>query len=135
MFSSSNQTCICGRFFDNAGAFTRHKKSCQEGKKRLAHVLNQAKELHTSRKKRRIQLEDGVDLEELPMSCVNERDPKRIVDGAQFKVSRSNNRLTLLRSEPPTSLAATSQPNQPATQTESEVHTFGLDEVVRTCPF
>lgn len=69
MFSGSNQTCICGRFFDNAGAFTRHKKSCQEGKKRLANVLSQAKESR-SRKKRRV---EAVDSEEL--------DSNQIVNG------------------------------------------------------
>lgn len=48
-----NQECVCGRSFDNAGAFTRHKKTCQEGKKRLAGVLMQAKEVRL-RKKRRV---------------------------------------------------------------------------------
>lgn len=54
MFPSSNQTCVCGRLFDNAGAFTRHKKGCQKGKKRLANALKQAKEVYHA-KKRRVQ--------------------------------------------------------------------------------
>lgn len=52
MFSSSNQECVCGRSFDNTGAFTRHKKNCQQGKKRLATALRQAKEVHLNKKRR-----------------------------------------------------------------------------------
>lgn len=51
---NSNQECVCGRSFDNAGAFTRHKKSCKKGKNRLASVLKQAQEAHL-RKKRRVE--------------------------------------------------------------------------------
>lgn len=53
MLLNSNQECICGRSFDNAGAFTRHKKNCQKGRKHLASALQRAKETHV-RKKRRI---------------------------------------------------------------------------------
>ena len=51
MFSTGNwQECICGRSFDDAGAFTRHKKKCLKGKKRLADVLSLAKESHHAKK-------------------------------------------------------------------------------------
>ena len=42
--TSYSQICLCGRSFDNAGAFTRHKKTCPRGKKRLANALSHAKE-------------------------------------------------------------------------------------------
>ena len=51
MFSTSHrQECICGRSFDDAGAFTRHKRKCLKGKKRLADVLSLAKESHHAKK-------------------------------------------------------------------------------------
>ena len=46
------QQCLCGRSFDDTGAFTRHKKICLKSKKRLANVLNHAKESHRSKKRR-----------------------------------------------------------------------------------
>ncbi|KAN0077361.1 hypothetical protein V8E55_011216 [Tylopilus felleus] len=52
MFLSSSQECVCGRSFDNARAFTRHKKTCQKGRKRLANALRQARELHYSKRHR-----------------------------------------------------------------------------------
>jgi len=48
--TSSFQECLCGCSFDNTGAFTRHKKTCSKGKKRLAHVLQHAKELYHRKK-------------------------------------------------------------------------------------
>ena len=48
--SSYRQECLCGRSFDNTGAFTRHKKACLKGKKRLASVLTQAKESYHRKK-------------------------------------------------------------------------------------
>ena len=51
--SSYRQECLCGRSFDNAGAFTRHKKTCLSGKKRLASALTHARECY-HRKKRRV---------------------------------------------------------------------------------
>lgn len=50
MFLSSSQECVCGRSFDNARAFTRHKKTCQKGRKRLANALRQARELYYSKR-------------------------------------------------------------------------------------
>ena len=51
MFSTSHrQECICGQSFNDAGAFTRHKRKCLKGKKRLADVLNLAKESHYAKK-------------------------------------------------------------------------------------
>ena len=50
--SSYRQECLCGRSFDNTGAFTRHKKTCLKGKKRLASVLTGAKELYHHKKRR-----------------------------------------------------------------------------------
>ena len=44
------QECPCGRSFDDTGAFTRHKKTCLKGKKRLANVLSHAKESYRSKK-------------------------------------------------------------------------------------
>jgi len=53
MFSTSFcQVCLCGRSFDNAGAFTRHRKTCSKGKKRLANALGHAKESYHSKKRR-----------------------------------------------------------------------------------
>ena len=53
MFSISHrQECICGQSFDDAGAFTRHKRKCSKGKKRLADVLSLAKESHHAKKYR-----------------------------------------------------------------------------------
>ena len=46
------QVCLCGRSFDNAGAFTRHRKLCFQGKKCLANVLGHAKESYQSKKRR-----------------------------------------------------------------------------------
>ena len=48
--SSYRQECLCGRLFDDAGAFTRHKKMCLKGKKRLASVLAHAKESYHHKK-------------------------------------------------------------------------------------
>ena len=44
------QQCLCGRSFSDTGAFTRHKKSCLKGKKRLANALSHAKESYHSKK-------------------------------------------------------------------------------------
>ena len=46
------QECSCGRSFDDTGAFTRHKKTCSKGKKRLAHVLKHAKESYHRKRSR-----------------------------------------------------------------------------------
>ena len=51
MFSTGRcQECICGRSFDDAGAFTRHKKNCLKGRKRLAKALSHAKESHRAKR-------------------------------------------------------------------------------------
>ena len=52
--TSYRQECLCGRSFDNTGAFTRHNKTCLKGKKRLANVLNQAQESYYHRKRCRV---------------------------------------------------------------------------------
>ena len=44
------QQCLCGWSFSDTGAFTRHKKSCLRGKKRLANALSHAKESYHSKK-------------------------------------------------------------------------------------
>lgn len=46
--------CVCGRVFEQPGAFKFHQRSCQKNKKRLAGALSCAKEVWTSRKKRRL---------------------------------------------------------------------------------
>lgn len=51
MFSNSTQGCICGRSFDDSGAFTRHKKTCRKGKKHLAIALRQVKDTHLHKKR------------------------------------------------------------------------------------
>ena len=48
--TSYSQECVCGRSFGDTGAFTRHKKTCLKGKKRLAHVLSHARESYRSKK-------------------------------------------------------------------------------------
>ena len=51
MFSTGRcQECVCGRSFDDAGAFTRHKKNCLKGRKHLANALSHAKESHRAKK-------------------------------------------------------------------------------------
>ena len=50
--TSYRQECLCGRSFDDTGAFTRHGKNCAKSKKRLANVLNHAKESYHSKKRR-----------------------------------------------------------------------------------
>lgn len=74
--STSGQTCVCGRVFGNAGSFTRHKKSCQKGKKRLASALRQAKESYHA-KKRRVQGNDSLidDLSHLELPT-----PDQVID-------------------------------------------------------
>ena len=52
ILSSYCQECLCGQPFDNAGAFTRHKKTCLKGKKRLASALTHAKESYHCKKYR-----------------------------------------------------------------------------------
>lgn len=76
MLLNSNQECVCGRLFENAGAFTRHKKICSKGRKHLASVLQHAKETH-HRKKRRIDSEGTFAGEPPSMSL----DPSGVVDG------------------------------------------------------
>lgn len=49
--TSYRQECLCSRSFDNTGAFTRHKKTCLKGKKRLANALNQAQESYYHKKR------------------------------------------------------------------------------------
>lgn len=44
--SSYGQECLCGWSFDNAGAFTRHKRTCLNGRKCLANALHHTKELY-----------------------------------------------------------------------------------------
>jgi hypothetical protein len=46
------QVCICGRSFSDAGAFTRHHKTCQKGRKRLSSALLRVKEVYQSKKRR-----------------------------------------------------------------------------------
>ena len=48
--TSYHQECLCGRSFDDSGAFTRHKKNCVKGKKRLADVLSHVKDSYHSKK-------------------------------------------------------------------------------------
>lgn len=55
MSEAFRQVCICGRSFSDAGAFTRHHKTCHKGRKRLSSALVRAKEIYQS-KKRRIQV-------------------------------------------------------------------------------
>ena len=50
--TSYRQECLCGRSFEDSGAFTRHKKNCVKGKKRLADVLSHAKDSYHSKKSR-----------------------------------------------------------------------------------
>lgn len=48
------ETCVCGKTFSQPGTFTHHKRICSKTKKRLAEALVKAKEVWSSRKKRRI---------------------------------------------------------------------------------
>ena len=58
--TSYSQICLCDRSFDNAGAFTRHKKTCLRGKKRLANALSHAKESYRTKKCRVERSEETV---------------------------------------------------------------------------
>ena len=58
--TSYSQTCLCGRSFDNAGAFTRHKNTCSRGRKRLANALSHAKESYRTKKCRVEGIEENV---------------------------------------------------------------------------
>ena len=44
------QVCVCGCSFSDPGAFKRHEKNCQKGKKCLSSVLTKAKELYQQKK-------------------------------------------------------------------------------------
>lgn len=77
---NSNQECVCGRSFDNAGAFTRHKKSCKKGKNRLASVLKQAQEAHL-RKKRRVE-----DAPSEKLSSTESLGPNAVVHGMHVAI-------------------------------------------------
>jgi hypothetical protein len=52
MSETFRQVCICGRSFSDAGAFTRHHKTCQKGRKRLSSALIRAKEIYENKKRR-----------------------------------------------------------------------------------
>jgi len=47
------ETCVCGKTFSQPGTFTHHKRICSKTKKRLAEALVKAREVWSSRKKRR----------------------------------------------------------------------------------
>lgn len=96
MFStSSEQTCVCGHFFDSAGALTRHKKNCQRGKKRLADALRQAREVYQA-KRRRLQDRDlsndgNPSTSEVLGSNMPEATTIHAIEGAQSILSGSDN--------------------------------------------
>lgn len=46
------RTCVCNRTFTDLGAFTRHERGCQKGKKRLAGALAMAREFYQTKKRR-----------------------------------------------------------------------------------
>lgn len=53
--STRSYACLCGRTFSGSGAFTYHKRSCKQSKKRLNGALENAKELWSAKKRRRIE--------------------------------------------------------------------------------
>lgn len=54
MSQAFSQLCACGRSFSDVAAFTKHGKSCQKGKKRLASALTRAKEVYQRKKRRHL---------------------------------------------------------------------------------
>ncbi|KIM77688.1 hypothetical protein PILCRDRAFT_90994 [Piloderma croceum F 1598] len=50
------ETCSCGRTFYFPGALKNHQRSCAKTKKRLASALGKAKDLWTSRKRKRLNI-------------------------------------------------------------------------------
>ena len=115
MITSYSQTCLCGRSFDNAGAFTRHKKTCSRAKKRLANTLSHAKESYRTKKCR---IEGNKETAGSPQTetsmVVSHTGPEVLGDtsGASHSVH---------------SLMDTLQPTHP--QGPGEVSTSGVDEV------
>ena len=49
-----SETCICGRTFSQHGPYNYHRRLCKTGNKRLSSALAKAKEIWSSRKRRRI---------------------------------------------------------------------------------
>lgn len=52
-------TCVCGRAFSQLNAFTNHIRTCPRSKKRLSSALESAKEKWTTRKRRRVAVEQS----------------------------------------------------------------------------
>lgn len=48
------KTCLCGRSFSQPNAFSKHKRACQKSKERLSSALDQAKQMWTAKKRRRL---------------------------------------------------------------------------------
>ena len=48
-------TCLCGREFFQVSALKNHQRSCQRSKKRLSSALAKAKDVWTSKKRKRIE--------------------------------------------------------------------------------
>lgn len=50
--SGFTQICVCGRTFNDVGAFTRHEKGCRKGRKRLSGALARAKQVFSAKRAR-----------------------------------------------------------------------------------
>ena len=59
-FPGMESKCVCGRSFAQPGALKKHQHSCNKTKNRLAGALAKAKELWTTRKRRRIDDSDSA---------------------------------------------------------------------------
>jgi hypothetical protein len=68
MGSDYHSDCVCGRSFLQPGAFTKHKRTCQSSKKRLASALDKAKQLWKGSKRRRLEI-DSSELKQLPLAA------------------------------------------------------------------
>lgn len=88
MPDSFHQTCVCGRQFTDLGPFTRHKKGCSRGKKRLSGALAKAKEVYQRKRARGpSQAEDGHGL----LTMASEPEPSGQSDlGGQTAVSQAS---------------------------------------------
>ena len=107
--TSYSQICLCGRSFDNAGAFTRHKKTCPRGKKRLANALSHAKESYRTKRCRVEESEENASSSQAEgLEAVSHTATSRVSDSV-------------------CNLVDTLQPTQ--TKGPSEVPVSGVDEV------
>jgi hypothetical protein len=60
------QMCVCGRNFSVPQAYTFHKRSCQQTKKRLSGALDKAKEVWHSKKRRTTEMMQSPTVEQPP---------------------------------------------------------------------